>query len=271
MVSSGDKVVVITGASSGIGRETSHQFAARGASIVLAARSEEALEASAREVIERGGTRLVVPTDVAEWPQVQRLAAAAEGRFGHIDTWVNNAVVSGSESSRTCPSRQSTAFFRLVSGARSTLSRRCCRSCGLRGMARHRPQLGTRHPLRAAAGPLPRGQGRNHGPVRRAAARGTEGEVRRGSHQDPAGVREHAVLRFSPVLAQQAPGRHPSCLPSVRGRRGDRVRRRELSAPHLRRGGRRAAGDAAVAQPGAHRSPADRRRPDLRPTAARPG
>lgn len=95
MVSSGDKVVVITGASSGIGRETAHQFAARGASIVLAARSEEALAATAREVIERGGTRLVVPTDVAEWPQVQRLAAAAERRFGHIDTWVNNAVVSG--------------------------------------------------------------------------------------------------------------------------------------------------------------------------------
>ncbi|NYE50495.1 NAD(P)-dependent dehydrogenase (short-subunit alcohol dehydrogenase family) [Spinactinospora alkalitolerans] len=85
--------MVITGASSGIGREAARQFAGRGSSLVLAARSEQALRATADEVEQLGGTALVVPTDVAEWPQVQALAAAARDRFGRVDTWVNNAVL----------------------------------------------------------------------------------------------------------------------------------------------------------------------------------
>jgi NAD(P)-dependent dehydrogenase (short-subunit alcohol dehydrogenase family) len=89
------RVVVITGASSGIGRETARHFAAHGASVVLAARGEEALASAADEVTAAGGTPLVVPTDVADWGQVQALATATEERFGRIDTWVNNASVSG--------------------------------------------------------------------------------------------------------------------------------------------------------------------------------
>lgn len=89
------QVVVITGASSGVGRQAARQFAARGASVVLAARNVEALASAAQEVTEAGGTPLVVPTDVAEWPQVQALVAAAQERFGRIDVWVNNASVSG--------------------------------------------------------------------------------------------------------------------------------------------------------------------------------
>jgi NAD(P)-dependent dehydrogenase (short-subunit alcohol dehydrogenase family) len=89
------QVVMITGASSGIGRETARQLAARGAAVVLAARGEQALHATAEEVTRAGGTALVVPTDVAVWPQVQHLAHAALERFGRIDVWVNNAAVSG--------------------------------------------------------------------------------------------------------------------------------------------------------------------------------
>jgi NAD(P)-dependent dehydrogenase (short-subunit alcohol dehydrogenase family) len=89
-----DQVVVITGASSGIGRETAVMLGERGASVVLAARNETALREVAKEVERLGGSAAVVVTDVAEWPQVERLAQTAVDRFGRIDTWVNNAAVS---------------------------------------------------------------------------------------------------------------------------------------------------------------------------------
>jgi short-subunit dehydrogenase len=90
----GDQVVVITGASQGIGRETALQLAVRGASIVIAARNEEALQQLAAQVERLGGEAEPVVTDVAEYDQVERLAQRAVERFGRIDTWVNNAAVS---------------------------------------------------------------------------------------------------------------------------------------------------------------------------------
>jgi short-subunit dehydrogenase len=89
-----DQVVVITGASSGIGRETALAFGKQRASVVLAARNAEALAEVAREIEQQGGTAHVVITDVAVWDQVQRLAQETVDRFGRIDTWVNNAGIS---------------------------------------------------------------------------------------------------------------------------------------------------------------------------------
>jgi short-subunit dehydrogenase len=89
-----EQVVVITGASSGIGRETAVMAGERGASVVLAARNGTALQEVAKEVERLGGKAHVVVTDVADWPQVERLAQEAVDRFGRIDTWVNNAAVS---------------------------------------------------------------------------------------------------------------------------------------------------------------------------------
>jgi short-subunit dehydrogenase len=88
------QVVVITGASSGIGRETAVMLGERGASVVLAARNETALQEVAKEIARLGGAAEAVVTDVAEWSQVERLAQVAIDRFGRIDTWVNNAAVS---------------------------------------------------------------------------------------------------------------------------------------------------------------------------------
>jgi NAD(P)-dependent dehydrogenase (short-subunit alcohol dehydrogenase family) len=90
----GDQVVVITGASSGIGRETALEFATRGARIGAIARGEAALESLAEEASRIGGDVLAFPGDVADWSTVERAAAAVVDRFGRIDTWVNNAAVS---------------------------------------------------------------------------------------------------------------------------------------------------------------------------------
>ncbi len=89
-----DQVVVITGASQGIGRETALHLAMNGSSVVLAARNEQALRELAAQVERLGGQAEPVVTDVAEPDQVERLAQRAVERFGRIDTWINNAAVS---------------------------------------------------------------------------------------------------------------------------------------------------------------------------------
>ncbi|GIZ53958.1 SDR family oxidoreductase [Noviherbaspirillum aridicola] len=89
-----DQVVVITGASSGIGLTTARMAAARGARLVLAARNEDALRQLAAEIESRGGQALAVVADVGSEDDMRRVAAAAVERFGGFDTWINNAGVS---------------------------------------------------------------------------------------------------------------------------------------------------------------------------------
>ena len=88
------KVVVITGASAGVGRATVREFAKYGASIGLLARDRDRLESARREVEELGGRALVLPTDVADSDQVEAAALQVEEAFGPIDVWVNVAMVS---------------------------------------------------------------------------------------------------------------------------------------------------------------------------------
>ncbi|MBX3469250.1 MAG: SDR family oxidoreductase [Planctomycetes bacterium] len=86
------QVVVITGASAGVGRATARAFADRGARVGLIARGAERLRAAAREVEERGGAALVLPLDVGDAERVEEAAARIEDTFGPIDVWINNAM-----------------------------------------------------------------------------------------------------------------------------------------------------------------------------------
>jgi NAD(P)-dependent dehydrogenase (short-subunit alcohol dehydrogenase family) len=84
-------VVVVTGASGGIGRATAVAFGRRGARVALVARGESGLDAAADQVREAGAEALPIPTDVADSDQVEAAAARTEDVFGPIDTWVNVA------------------------------------------------------------------------------------------------------------------------------------------------------------------------------------
>ena len=88
------EVVVITGASAGVGRATVRIFARHGARIALLARGIDGLEAARREVEELGGTALVIPVDVANADQVEAATARIESDLGEIDIWINNAMTS---------------------------------------------------------------------------------------------------------------------------------------------------------------------------------
>jgi short-subunit dehydrogenase len=89
-----NKVVVITGASGGIGRATAWEFAKQGAKVALLARGMEQLEATKREVENYGGKALIIQCDVADANQVEAAAEQAERELGEIDVWVNNAMAS---------------------------------------------------------------------------------------------------------------------------------------------------------------------------------
>jgi NAD(P)-dependent dehydrogenase (short-subunit alcohol dehydrogenase family) len=87
-------VVVITGASAGVGRTAAIAFARRGAHIGLLARGRAGLESACQDVEAAGGRALALPTDVSDPNQVEAAAQAIEEYFGPIDVWVNNAMVS---------------------------------------------------------------------------------------------------------------------------------------------------------------------------------
>ncbi len=121
-----DAVVVVTGASSGIGRATALRFARKGATVVLAARREEPLQDLARECHRVGGRGLAVPTDVTDPDAVEALARTAGERLGRLDVWVNNAAVGMWAPFEDVPMEDfrrviETNLFGYVHGARAAL------------------------------------------------------------------------------------------------------------------------------------------------------
>jgi short-subunit dehydrogenase len=123
-----EAVVVITGASSGIGRATALRIARRGGALALCARAEEPLAAVAGECEAAGATVLQRPLDVAEEEAVEAFAVAVEERFGRLDVWVNNAATMAYGTFDDIPSEVfrgvvETNLMGQVHGARAALRR----------------------------------------------------------------------------------------------------------------------------------------------------
>jgi NAD(P)-dependent dehydrogenase (short-subunit alcohol dehydrogenase family) len=94
MATSMTQVVVITGASAGVGRALARVYGRRGARVGLIARNREGLEAAQREIEEAGGSAIVLPLDVADADAVDQAADRVEQELGPIDLWINNAMLS---------------------------------------------------------------------------------------------------------------------------------------------------------------------------------
>ncbi|HTH44387.1 MAG TPA: SDR family oxidoreductase [Oxalicibacterium sp.] len=86
------RIVVITGASAGVGRATAIEFGRHGWRVALLARGEDGLRGAQRDVEQAGGSAMIVPTDVADHAQVEAAAERVEREWGAIDVWVNNAM-----------------------------------------------------------------------------------------------------------------------------------------------------------------------------------
>src|SRR5215208_2782510 len=89
----GEQVVVLMGASSGIGRESALRFARKGAKVVVSARGEEGLNSLVQEIRDEGGEAIAVPADTSDFGQVKAVAERAVEDYGRLDTWVHLAAV----------------------------------------------------------------------------------------------------------------------------------------------------------------------------------
>ncbi len=156
----GNQVVVITGASGGVGRATARRFAKDGARVALIARGRRGLEAAAKEVEQAGGEALVLPLDVSDHDQVESAAKSVEDAFGPIDVWVNDAMATiYAEFLEIEPEEFQRAtevsYLGMVWGTRAALKRmvprdrgvivQVCSAMSYRGIPLQAPYCGAKH------------------------------------------------------------------------------------------------------------------------------
>ena len=130
-----NEVVVITGASAGLGRAAAQEFARHGAKVGLLARGIDGLQGAQREIESLGGSPLVIPTDVADAAAVERAAAQVEEELGPIDIWVNNAMTSVFSPVKEMEAEEykrvtEVTYLGVVYGTMAALRRMLPRNCG---------------------------------------------------------------------------------------------------------------------------------------------
>ena len=129
------KIVVVTGASAGVGRATAIAFAKKGATVALLARGLEGLQGAAREIEALGGKVLIIQVDVADAAQVDAAAERIEQELGPIDVWVNNAMVTVFSKAMDMTAEEyrrvtEVSYLGTVHGTLSALRRMRPRNCG---------------------------------------------------------------------------------------------------------------------------------------------
>jgi short-subunit dehydrogenase len=130
-----ETVVVITGASGGVGRATARLFGELGAKLMLIARGQDGLEATKSEVESAGGKAIIAPADVSQFEQVEAAAEIAERDLGPVDLWINNAMVSMYSPFMEMTPEEfkhvvEVTFLGVVHGTRSALNRMISRDRG---------------------------------------------------------------------------------------------------------------------------------------------
>jgi NAD(P)-dependent dehydrogenase (short-subunit alcohol dehydrogenase family) len=130
------RVIVITGASAGVGRATAQAFAREGARIGLIARGRDGLEGARRDVEALGGDALVLTLDVADPAAIESAAAEVENKLGPIDVWVNNAMASVFSPIREASAEEfkrvtEVTYLGYVYGTQAALKRMLPRDCGI--------------------------------------------------------------------------------------------------------------------------------------------
>ncbi len=226
-----NKIVVVTGASSGVGRAIARRFGAEGAKVALIARDLIGLEDAASEIRIMGGQAMVLPLDVSDAAAVERAADRVASLWGRIDVWVNDAMVSVfAPVNQTTPDEYRRVievnYLGYVHGTLAALKH--MRAVQRRGDRADR--LGRRLSVDPAPERLQRVEGgrpRVHG---RPPQRAHPGGERNPGDPSSAAGRQHAAVRGGAQQAAFAPAPGPAHLPA-RGHRRGRVARSAASAP----------------------------------------